>query len=169
MVYWYGIWKYAETKGAGKQAAGYAPGFWILKNHGCGYASSIFAKSPNKSPFGQNADFGAPMGAIPKVLGYESVIPSLGPGGIKGLHNWEHSTGEKLLAARGKDLYLLSGESGSISKSTQADWEAGTLDDTATTSPGDLKLLAGTFNEVDTLTADRFGHLSCTGGPSPGL
>jgi len=132
---------------------------------GVNYVDDIYTMPPQQLPFAQNVDLGAPIGAISKVAGYESLFTSLGAGKILGLHTWEHSVGDKLIAAWDKYLYLLSGASGSIAKTSQADWDAGTKTnlDTATT-PGTVQMAkAGTnFSEVDTLTADFNGTHSST-------
>jgi len=132
---------------------------------GVNYVDDIYTMPPQHLPFAQNVDLGAPIGAISKVAGYESLFTSLGAGKILGLHAWEHSDGDKLIAAWDKYLYLLSGASGSIAKTSRADWDAGTKTnlDTAT-SPGDVKMAkTGTdFSEADTLTADFNGTHSNT-------
>jgi hypothetical protein len=88
----------------------------------------------------------------------------LGSGKVLGLHYWRHSAGGKMVFAHDKNLYLLSGGSGSIAKSSQEDWDEGTCTnlDTAS-SPGDVKLYKGTdFTETDTATADFNGTNSHT-------
>jgi len=132
---------------------------------GVNYVDDIYTMPPQQLPFAQNVDLGAPIGAISKVAGYESLFTSLGAGKILGLHTWEHSDGDKLIAAWDKYLYLLSGASGSIAKTSQADWAAGTgvnLD--LTTSSGDVKLAKTgvDFSHADTTTADFNGTHSNT-------
>lgn len=130
---------------------------------GVNYSDSIYAMADNQSPFGQNADFGKPIGSITKRDGYEALIPSLGSGKILGLNCWQHSAGDKMLFAWDKYLYLLSGDTGSVSISSEAEWETGTLTDLdSTTTVGSIQLYAGTFNDADTLTADFDGTHSGT-------
>jgi hypothetical protein len=124
----------------------------------------IYSIAAHQLPFAQNVDLGNPIGSITKRAGRESLFASLGAGQVLGLHAWEHSDGDKLIEAWGKNLYLLSGASGSIAKTSQADWEAGVRShiDT-TTSPGDIQMVTGTdFTEEDTLTADFDGTHSHT-------
>lgn len=146
------------------QRRGPDPSFEHSNMIGVNYADSIYAMLPNQSPHAINADFGKRVGTTSKRDGFESLITSLGAGKMTGLHAWQHSTGDQMLAAWDKNLYLLTGTAGSVAKSSQADWEAFTLTDIdATTSAGDIKLPKGTdFSEVDTLTADFDGTHSDT-------
>lgn len=120
---------------------------------GVDYISSPFNLAPNISPNAWNCDMGNPIGVASKAPAYELLIPSLGNGGIKGLHAWPHSTGDKMMAAHGKNLYLISGTSNSIAKTSQADWEAGTRThiDTATSS-GDMLIEKPGSNYSNTAT-----------------
>lgn len=127
---------------------------------GVNYVDDIYTMPAHQIPYGLNVDMGKPIGAITKCAGYEDLFSTLGTGGIKGLHAWEHSTGDKLIAAWSNYLYLLSGASGSISKTSQADWEAGTgVNTDMTTTAGDVVLAytGADFSEADTLTADFNG------------
>ena len=127
---------------------------------GVNYVDDLYTMPEHQLPFCQNVDLGNPIGSITKVAGFESLIPTLGVGKILGLHALEHSDGDRILAAHDKHLYLLSGDSGSVAKTSQADWDAGTKTNIDTASnPGDMKLtLSGTnFSETDTLTADFNG------------
>jgi hypothetical protein len=130
---------------------------------GVDYSASDRTLPDNVSPFAQNVDFGAKIGDISKVLGYEALITSLGAGKILGLHYWPHSAGAMILAAWDKYIYLLAGESGSVAKTTDADWDAGTHSDTAASS-GDLKIgYAGTnYSRAQTVDADFAGTNSDT-------
>lgn len=140
------------------------PRFTYEKILGVDYSSSIYARDPQDLAYGLNCDMGNPIGRISKAPGFEALHTTLGVGGEKGLVGWPHSTGDKMLAAWGKGLYVYSGESGSVAKSTQADWEAGTLTDIdTTTSPGDIKIAKGTdYSNTATLTADFSGTHSST-------
>jgi hypothetical protein len=132
---------------------------------GVNYIDDIYTMPAHQIPFAQNVDMGNPIGSITKVAGYESLITSLGSGGIRGLHAWEHSTGDKIIAAWSNYLYLLSGTSGSIAKTSQADWQAGAgvNIDTTTSAGAVVAAKTGTsFSEVDTLTADFNGTHSST-------
>ena len=122
------------------------------------YADSVFSMPENMSPYGKNADHGAPIGIVAKKrLGREALFPTLGPGGVKGLHTWQHSVGDQILTAHDKNLYLLAGDAGAIAKSSQGDWEEGTLTDvSAALSAGDI-VLSGNFRDVVTVTADFDG------------
>ncbi len=127
---------------------------------GVNAVDGIYSMPAHQIPPAQNVDLGSPVGSISKVAGYESLFPSLGAGPSLGLHAWKHPDGDKLIYAWDKNLYLLSGSMGSISKSTREDWEAGTGNniDTAS-SPGDVRVaLAGEpFSETATATADFDG------------
>ncbi|NPV90063.1 MAG: hypothetical protein HPY50_04715 [Firmicutes bacterium] len=120
------------------------------------------------SPYAVNADLGARIGAVSKVLGYEAVIPSLGAGGILGAHYFKHTTGARFIAAWDKFLHLLSGGAGSVARTSQADWEAGTRVDVDTaSSPGNVKLHKGTdFNQTTTTTSQFNGTHSNTAASS---
>lgn len=126
---------------------------------GVDYKNGVFAMQPNLVPYGLNAYFGDPIGSITKAPGFAALFSSLGTGGIKGLNAWPHSTGAQMVMAWGKNLYALSGGAGTISKTTQADWETWTrtnLD--TTTSPGTVQLPKGSnFSSVVTNTADFNG------------
>jgi len=131
---------------------------------GVNYVDDIYTMPAYQLPYAKNVDMGNPIGAITKCAGHEALFASLGAGGIKGLHTWKHSAGDKLIAAWNNFLYLLSGASGSIAKTSQADWEAGTamhLD--LTTTPGVMQMPNGTtFTETDTVTVDFDGTHSDT-------
>lgn len=133
---------------------------------GVNYTDSIYTMPANISPYARNADFGKPVGSISKIKGFESLFASLGAGKMLGINGWQHSTGDKFIAAWDKNLYLITGESGSVSKSSQADWEAGTLLDLDTaTSPGNMlcQALEGSdFQHSVTNTADFNGSHGST-------
>ncbi len=142
---------------AGRKAAN--PTFEYDQIIGENYADSVFTAPANNSLYGVNVDHGAPIGILARKRdGFESLFPSLGPGKVLGLHNWQHSTGDRLMMAWDKNLYLLSGESGAIAKSSQEDWEEGVLTDVEIeSSPGDIKLFAGVFSDIATATEDFDG------------
>ena len=132
---------------------------------GVNYVDDIYSMPGHHLSNAQNTDMGNPIGSITKVAGRESLFSSLGSGQILGLHTWKHINGDRLLSAWDKYLYLLSGSAGSIAKTSQADWEAGTRTHINTTaSAGDMKIsISGTnFSETDTLTADFNGTHSNT-------
>lgn len=132
---------------------------------GANYIDNPYAMPEHQLPYAVNADMGSPIGSISKVLGYEGLFASLGDGPVRGLHAWQHSDGDKLILAWDKYLYLLSGDTGSIAKGSQADWEegAGTNIDTEA-SPGDIQIAkAGVdFSATATNTADFNGTHSGT-------
>lgn len=143
--------------------SGQKPNFEISNLLGVNYADSIYNMSPNQSPYAKNVDFGSPIGTISKVDGYEMLFASLGAGKVQGLHTWQHSSGDKMLEAWDKYLYLLSGDTGSIAKGSQADWEAWTLSNIETAdSPGNITLTNGVYSNVVTATADFNGTHSGT-------
>lgn len=120
---------------------------------GVNYADSIYTMAENQSPYAKNVDFGDPIGCVTKRKGYESLITSLGTGKVLGLNNWQHSVGDKMLMAWGNDLYVLGGTVGSVAKSSDADWNAGTHNLTEASS-GDIVLSNGTWTDATTATAD---------------
>ena len=125
---------------------------------GVNYVDNIYEMQPHQLPYGQNVDLGSPIGSISKVAGREALFASLGTGRMI-CHTWKHPDGDKLIGDWGEGLYMLSGDSGSIAKSSKADWDAGTGTNLDTTSsPGDAKINLGTaFSETDTVTADFDG------------
>ncbi len=132
---------------------------------GVNYADDLYTMKKQHLPFAQNVDNGNPIGSITSVAGFESLITSLGTGKILGNHTWEHSAGDKIIAAWSNYLYLLSGASGAIAKTSQTDWEAGTrthLDTTTSAGAMTLEKPGTDFSEADTLTADFNGTHSDT-------
>ena len=120
------------------------------------------APGQGQVPFAQNVDFGDPIGAASKRGGLEALFASLGAGGIKGLHTFKHSSGDILLFGHGTKLYRAAGGGGSVVKTSNADWNAGTKDDVSAYLDS-LILTQGTdFSEVDTLNADFNGTHSNT-------
>lgn len=140
------------------------PSFSYSNVLGVNYADSIYNMPQGQIPYAVNVDHGKRIGSIIKRDGYESLITSLGAGKVLGLNCWQHSVGDQFLMAWDKNLYLISGNSGSQPGTSQVDWKAGTLTNVeADSSPGDLKLSKGTdFSEADTLTADFNGTHSNT-------
>lgn len=132
---------------------------------GVNYADSIYTMAENQSPYAKNVDFGDPIGCVTKRKGYESLITSLGTGKVLGLNNWQHSVGDKMLMAWGNDLYVLGGTAGSVAKSSDADWNAGTHNLTEASS-GDIVLSNGTWTDATTATADFDGSHSNTAAAS---
>lgn len=153
--------RHARNRGRNRQILSLPQQDW----RGVNAVDDIYSMPGHQITPAQNADLGSPVGSITKVAGFESLFPSLGDGKILGLHGWKHPDGDKFIAAWDKYLYLLSGETGSIAKSSQDDWEAGegVHTDTATT-PGDIKLAKSgvDFSETATLTADFNGTHSNT-------
>ena len=96
---------------------------------GVNYADDPYHTPKNQVPYAQNVDFGDPIGAGSKRGGLEKLFASLGAGGIKGQHTWKHSSGEVMLVAHGTKLYEAAGGSASLTKTSQADWDAGTKSD----------------------------------------
>lgn len=117
-------------------------------------------------PFAQNVDFGSPIGDATKRGGLEKLFTSLGAGAVKGLHTFKHSTGDIMLMAHGTALYhLADDETPALTKTSKADWDAGTNTDTDTaTSSGDVLLAVSgaNFSEADTLDADFDGTHNST-------
>ena len=103
--------------------------------------------SQGQVPFAQNVDFGNPIGDAAKRGGLENLFTSLGAGGIKGLHNFKHSSGEVFLLAHDTKLYRASGGSGSTTVTTTGDFLAGTNMNTypASNNLTMLPLAASTF------------------------
>lgn len=153
--------RHARNRGRNRQILSLPQQDW----RGVNAVDDIYSMPGHQITPAQNADMGSPVGSITKVAGFESLFPSLGTGQILGLHGWKHPDGDKFIAAHDKHIYLLSGETGSIAKSSQDDWEAGegVHTDTATT-PGDIKLAKSgvDFSETATLTADFSGTHSNT-------
>jgi len=124
---------------------------------GVNYVDEASAMQPIQVPYAKNVDLGDPIGGAKKRDGTELLFASLGSGGMKGLHCWKHSSGDILLGAWGTVLYNLAGGSGSIAKTSQADWQAGTITDIETgSSPGDMKLCRN-YSATATATADFSG------------
>ena len=80
-------------------------------------------------PYAYNVDFSRVVGAAAKRRGCNSLFPSLGAGGIKGCHVYRKSSGDIPLFGHGTDLYKLTGTEDTITKTTDEDFEAGTLTD----------------------------------------
>ena len=89
-------------------------------------------------PFGVNIDFGNPIGTAKKRDGLYSLFTSLGTGGIQGIHTYRRSSGDIVLFGHGTDCYKTSGDSSTIVKTTDADFNAGTHDETVAEATGIL-------------------------------
>lgn len=153
--------RHARNRGRNRQILSLPQQDW----RGVNAVDDIYSMPGHQITPAQNADLGNPVGSITKVAGFESLFPSLGTGQILGLHGWKHPDGDKFIAAWDKYLYLLSGKTGSIAKSSQEDWEAGEgVHIDTTTTPGDIKLAktGADFSETATLTADFSGTHSNT-------
>lgn len=153
--------RHARNRGRNRQILSLPQQDW----RGVNAVDDIYSMPGHQITPAQNADLGNPIGSITKVAGFESLFPSLGDGKILGLHGWKHPDGDKFIAAWDKYLYLLSGDSGGIAKSSQEDWEAGEgVHTDIETTPGDIALaMSGEdFSETDTLTADFNGTHSNT-------
>lgn len=92
-------------------------------------------------PAAQNVDFSRIIGAASKRYGLEGLFTSLGTGSVKGIYTYRRSSGDSLLFGHGTDCYKLSGDTTTLTKTSQADWQAGTCTDIdTTTSAGDITI-----------------------------
>lgn len=128
---------------------------------GVNYVDDPGVMKSTQVPKAVNVDFGEPIGDATKRKGIERLITSLGAGGVKGMHTFKHSTGDILLMAHGTAIYRLEDDSTpALTKTSKADWDAGTGTNTDTaTSEGDVTLAVSgaNFSEADTLDADFNG------------
>lgn len=103
------------------------------------------------------------------ALCMETYEAQLGTGGIKGQHTYKRSSGDIPLIGHGTDCYKLSGTSGSIVKTTDEDFNAGTLVDVTVasnqiklTATGGAYALDGTYTSepIDLITAPTSATLA---------
>jgi len=81
----------------------------------------------NVSPCSSNVD--TQRGLWAKRKGENSLITSLGDNPVHSLHSGKTATGDKLIAGYLTSLYSLTGSDDTITKTTTADFEAGTFTD----------------------------------------
>jgi len=77
-------------------------------------------------PYAKNVDFSKRIGAASKRDGIVKLFNSLGVGGCIGIHNYRSAAGDRVLFGWGNTLYKLAGTSSTLTKTEQADWQAGT-------------------------------------------
>ena len=89
----------------------------------------------------RDVDLTRQRGALAKRPGAEALLNvSLGAGGIKGFHNFRRSVGERLLFGHGTDCYKLTGTATAITKTDDADWNAGTPGDNLSVASGSISI-----------------------------
>lgn len=89
--------------------------------------------TPGQWGWGKNVDPSRVLGAIAKRQGLEALFASLGAGGVKGGHTYRRSSGDRILFGHGTALKRAEGNTTTLSKTTQADFDAGTLTQVSTT------------------------------------
>ncbi|MCL6612723.1 MAG: hypothetical protein K6T66_14400 [Peptococcaceae bacterium] len=103
-------------------------------------------------PYAKNADFSKRIGSVAKRDGVRKLFDSLGTGGCIGIHTYRSAAGDRVLFGWGNALYKLAGTSNSLTKTTQADWQAGQGYNTDLTG-GDIKLAAAPTSSFTRNTA----------------
>jgi hypothetical protein len=83
-------------------------------------------------PYALNVDFSRVIGAGAKRHGLNSLFTSLGTGGSTGFHTYRKSSGDIPLYGFSTAVYKLTGTQDTVAKTTDADFEAGTLTNVVT-------------------------------------
>lgn len=124
----------------------------------------------------KNIDLARERGSLGKALGRAALITSLGAGGVKGLHAYQKSSGDIPLLGWSTLLYKLSGSSLTATKTSAAEFNAGTHyrtrtnSDTVILNAGDTSLAhtadqsnTGGTGETGIGTGHNFGQTFTTG------